>query len=97
GDIVLALSSASHHAEILKARGRLSEAKRTYEHAFQLATQYGDAAQPGLAILHFGLSELLCEQGDLVGAQLQLEQGEKLSNFADQLGAPHRQWRANAL
>jgi LuxR family maltose regulon positive regulatory protein len=82
GDSGLALSSAYHHAELLKARGRLSEAGRMYERALQFATRHGDAAVPGVANLYFGLSELCCERDDLEGAARHLQRGEDLGDAA---------------
>lgn len=96
GDIVLALSSASHNADLLKACGRLVEAGKKYERSLQLADQFGDAAIPGLAILHFGRSELACELNDLTAATHHLLQGEELAGFAGQAGVPFRRCRARA-
>lgn len=82
GDIVLAFSAAYHDADLLKARGRLAEAGRRYERSLQLATRYGDPAPPGVASLHFGLSDLCCEHDDLEGAAQHLQRGEALGDSA---------------
>jgi LuxR family transcriptional regulator, maltose regulon positive regulatory protein len=58
GDISLAISAAYEGADLRKARGRLAEAERLYEHALQLAAQFGDPAIPGMAALHAGLCDL---------------------------------------
>lgn len=78
GDSGLALSSAFHQADLLKACGRLSEAGRQYERSLQFATQYGDPAMTGVANLHFGVSEVWCERDHLERATHHLEQGEDL-------------------
>jgi LuxR family transcriptional regulator, maltose regulon positive regulatory protein len=87
GDIVLALTVAYHQGEVLKARGCLVEAARMYERALQLAIEHGDAARPAAANLHFGLSELSCEQGDVERAMHHLQRGEALRNSAVGLAA----------
>lgn len=76
GDIVLALNSAYAQGELLKARGRLVEAKRLYERSLRIAAEYGSAAYSGLASVHFGFCDLLCEQGELDLALGQLRAGE---------------------
>jgi LuxR family maltose regulon positive regulatory protein len=96
GDSGLALSSAYHHAELLKGRGRLSEAGRMYERALQIATRHGDAAMPGVANLHFGLSELWCERDDLERATLDLQRGESLGDAAALPRNPYRRCLARA-
>jgi LuxR family maltose regulon positive regulatory protein len=78
GDSGLALSSAYHQADLLKACGRLSEAGRQYERSLQFATRHGDPATTGVANLHFGLSEVWCERDDLERATHHLQQGEDL-------------------
>lgn len=82
GDSGLAISSAYHDAELLKARGRLAEAERRYERSLQLATRDSDAVMPGVANLHFGLSEVWCERDDLERAAQHLQQGEELGYAA---------------
>ena len=96
GDIVLAISAAYHEADLLKARGRLSEAGRRYERSLQLAIRHGDPAMPGVANLHFGLSELCCEQDDLESATQHLQQGEDLGNSAALPATPYRRCLAQA-
>ena len=82
GDIVLALGAAYHGGDLLKARGRLSEAERMYERSLQLAARHGAPAMHGAASLHFGLSELYCERDDLESAALQLQQGDDVGTSA---------------
>ncbi|MEP7216761.1 MAG: AAA family ATPase, partial [Anaerolineaceae bacterium] len=77
GDIVLALNSAYHHAELLKARGRLSDAGQFYERSLRLAAQYGSAAFSGEANVHFGLCDLHCERGDLERSLHHLKMGDQ--------------------
>lgn len=78
GDMVLAIISAYHGADLLKARGRLAEAGRIYERSLLLAIRHGDPANPSAANLHLGFSELCCEYGDLEGAAHHLQQAENL-------------------
>ena len=78
GDIGLAIMSGYHGAELLKAQGRLTEARRQYERSLQLAIRHGDSVMPRAANLHFGLSELCCEYDDLEDADRHLQQGEAL-------------------
>ena len=64
GDLSSALGITFILANIWLAQGRLREAISAYQQALQLATQ--QAALPiGTSDLYRGLSELLCEQGDL--------------------------------
>ena len=97
GDITLAISAAYDGADLRKARGRLSEARRTYERALQLAMEQTDPALPGIADLHLGLSELHCEQGDLDAATRHLQRGEELSKHAALRETPYRRCVAGAL
>ncbi len=96
GNIVLALISAYNNAELLKARGRLSEAERMYQRALQLATRHGDPPMPGAANLHFGLSELWCEHDDLERASHHLQQGEELGVSLVPPTTPYRHCLAQA-
>jgi len=96
GDSGLALSAAYHDADLLKARGRLSEAGRRYERSLQFVTRHGGPSVPGVANLHFGLSELCCERDDLEGAARHLEHGEELGGSAALPRNPYRRCLAQA-
>ncbi|MFN0146382.1 MAG: helix-turn-helix transcriptional regulator, partial [Dehalococcoidia bacterium] len=94
GDIVFAIISAYHGADLLKGRGRLAEAGREYERWLQLAARHGDAATPSAANLHLGLSELHCEYGDLEGASHHLRLAEALGLLLPRM--PYRHCLAGA-
>jgi LuxR family transcriptional regulator, maltose regulon positive regulatory protein len=91
GDIPLAISAAYEGADLRKARGRLAEAERLYEHALQLAAQFGDPAIPGMAALHAGLCDLHCERNDLEAARWHLERSEEISRHVALPQTPSRQ------
>ncbi|HXU24614.1 MAG TPA: LuxR C-terminal-related transcriptional regulator, partial [Tepidiformaceae bacterium] len=91
----LALISVYNDAELLKARGRLKDAARMYERGLALAARHGDAVT-GLANLHFGLSELRCEQGELETARGQLQLGAALGMSPVPPSTPYRHCLARA-
>jgi LuxR family maltose regulon positive regulatory protein len=81
GNLADELSSMLVLADMQIARGRLQQARRTYERALDLATAHRQLR--ATADLHVGLAELLREQGDLNAATRHLEtsraQGEHAS------------------
>lgn len=77
GDFGLAVMSAFHDADLLKARGRLFEARAMLERSLELSARFSDSARLSIANLHLGLCELCCDQGDLAGAALQLRLAEE--------------------
>lgn len=81
GDTGLAVTSAYHDAELLKARGRLTEARRRLETSLTAVMRQGGGAARGAANLHLGLSELWCELGDLAAAERELERASELGIF----------------
>jgi LuxR family transcriptional regulator, maltose regulon positive regulatory protein len=95
GDITLAISAAFDRAEIRKARGRLAEVRRLYDRSLQLGLDH-DPTLPGLADLHLGLCDLLCEQSDIEAATIHLRQGEELAKHAPLRPTPYRLARARA-
>ncbi len=96
GDVILAISTSYHSGQRLIARGRLAEARSDYEHALDLAHGYGEAATPGTASVHFGLSELHCEWGDLEAAARHLQVGEAVGNPAGLPRVAYRRCLARA-
>ncbi len=90
GDIATALGITFVLANIKLAQGRLREAVSAYRQALQLA-ESRDAPLPiGTSDLYRGLSELLCEQGDLETAAQHLLTAQKIGELAAPTGWPHR-------
>jgi LuxR family maltose regulon positive regulatory protein len=90
GDIANALGITFILADIKLAEGRLREAVSDYQHALQLAEKRGAPLPVGTADLYRGLSELLCEQGDVEAAAQHLLTAQKLGEQAALTGWPHR-------
>ena len=76
GDTGLAITSAYHDAELLKARGHLNEAERRLSSSLRFVAHQGGEIRGG-ANLHLGLSELRCERNDLEGAARELALAEQ--------------------
>jgi LuxR family maltose regulon positive regulatory protein len=68
GDTGLAITSAYHDAELLKARGRLREARRILESTLEFVRSSSVREVRGVANLHIGLSDLSCDTGDYAAA-----------------------------
>ena len=83
GNILFAISFTFILADIRMTQGRLHEAVSTYERSLQLAAGQGEPVLQGTADLYLGLSELLCEQGDLEAAIQHLMKSKKLSEQAE--------------
>ncbi|WP_201785888.1 LuxR C-terminal-related transcriptional regulator [Longilinea arvoryzae] len=77
-------------ANILQVQGRLREAVSAYQQALQLAAKRGTPVFLGASDLYRGLSELLCEQGDLEGAMQHLRTAQQLGERGALTGWPHR-------
>ncbi len=90
GDSVLAVTSAFAHADLLKARGLLTDARRRYERSLHLAMAQDGPAVLAAANLHFGLCDLFCEFNDLTTAVEHLHQAEALNIPA---GPPRTEYR----
>jgi LuxR family maltose regulon positive regulatory protein len=90
GDVRLAISAVYDGGELRKARGRLIDAKQSYERAFQLADQQSGPAIPGLGDLHLGLSDLYLEWDDLDAARSHLQLAEDLGRRAPLPQTPAR-------
>ncbi|MEO8539387.1 MAG: LuxR C-terminal-related transcriptional regulator [bacterium] len=80
GDDGLAITSGYHDSELLKARGRLDDAKRQLEASLRSSLQRGAGAR-GAANLHLGLSELCSERNDFEGARKELEGAQRLGIY----------------
>ncbi len=65
-------------ADILVTRGRLHEARRTYEDALHLAVEHGEPALLGLEHVYSGLSDLHREWNDLTAAAQDLASSKRL-------------------
>ncbi len=81
GDTGLAITSAYHDAELLKARGRLGAAQRRLESMLARVMEEGGAAARGAANLHLGLSDIHCERNDLEAAAVELANADRLGVF----------------
>jgi len=82
-------------ASIWLAQGRLREAVSAYREALHLA-EHQPALPIGASDLYRGLSELLCEQGDLEGAAQHLKTAQRVGEQAALTGWPHRRSVAQA-
>ena len=89
GDVADALGITFILADIWLAQGHLRQAVSAYRQALQLAETGASALPIGTSDLHRGLSELLCEQGDLGSAARHLLTARALGEqaAADRLAA----------
>jgi LuxR family transcriptional regulator, maltose regulon positive regulatory protein len=89
GDMATALGITFILADIWRALGWLRKAISAYRQALHLAAK--QAALPiGASDLYRGLSELLCEQGDLAAAAEYLATAQKVGELTELTGWPHR-------
>ena len=77
-------------ANIQLAQGRLREAVSAYQQSLQLALKRGTPFFIGVSDLYRGLSEVLCEQGDLEAAAQHLLTAQQLGEQGALTGWPHR-------
>ncbi len=77
-------------ADILLIQGRLQEAVNAYRQALKLAEKRGAIDFLGASDLYRGLSEVLCEQGDLEGAAQHIATAKQLGEHCALTGWPHR-------
>jgi LuxR family maltose regulon positive regulatory protein len=89
-DIANAIGIAFILANIKLVQGRLNEAVSTYRQSLQLAASRGAPFFLGASDLYRGLSELLCEQGDLEAAAQHLLTAQQLGEQGALTGWPHR-------
>ena len=78
-------------ADMRIAQGRLDDAMRIYERGLELAADQGGATLRGAADMHVGISEILREREDLVGAAQHLQQAKELG---DENGLPQNPYRS---
>jgi LuxR family transcriptional regulator, maltose regulon positive regulatory protein len=90
GDIASALGITFILANMWLAQGRLREAVSDYQHALQLAEKRDAPLPIGTADLYRGLSELLCEQGDLENAVQNLLTAQQVGELSTLTGWLHR-------
>ncbi|MCW2795574.1 LuxR C-terminal-related transcriptional regulator [Nocardioides sp.] len=79
-------------ADIQLARGRLREARLTFDRGLQLASGQDGAVLRGTADMHVGLAGLHCELDDLASARERLTRSTDLGEHASLPQNPYR-WR----
>ena len=79
-------------ADIRLAQGRLSEAKRIYEHGLDLAAGHAAPMVRGVADMHVGIGEVCRERDDLAAARQHLHASEALGEHAGLAQNAYR-WR----
>jgi len=89
-DIANAIGITFILANIKLVQGRLREAVNAYQQSLQLAVSRGVPSFLGVSDLYRGLSELLCEQGDLETATQHLLKARQLGEQGALTGWPHR-------
>jgi LuxR family maltose regulon positive regulatory protein len=77
-------------ADIRIAQGRLDDGMRTYERGLRLALDRPDAPLRGAADMHVGMTDVLRERNDLVGAAEHLAASHELG---DENGLPKNPYR----
>jgi len=100
-DSMAGLLRAGHHSDVLGcsitladlrlAQGRLREAKRVYTQGLALGMSQSGPTLRGTADMHIGLSEVLREMGDHVGAREQLDRSAALG---EHFGLPQHPYRS---
>jgi LuxR family maltose regulon positive regulatory protein len=91
GHLSDAIGLALALADMRIAQGRLHDAMRTYERGLELATGQGAIVLRGAADMHVGISEILRERDDLVGAAQHLHQARDLG---EENGLPRNPYRS---
>jgi LuxR family maltose regulon positive regulatory protein len=89
-DIASAIGITFILSDIKLVQGRLREAVSAYRQSLQLAVNRDAPFFLSASDLHRGLSELLCEQGDLDAAAQHLLTAEQLGKQGATTGWPHR-------
>ncbi len=78
-------------ADMRIAQGRLHDAMRIYERGLELATRRGPKMLRGTSDMHVGISDILRQRGDLVGATQQLHRARDLG---EDNGLPQNPYRS---
>jgi LuxR family maltose regulon positive regulatory protein len=81
GKLPFVISFSSYLCDIMIAQGRLNQAKKLYLRLLDMATVQGEPEIPETSVVHFGLSEIHHEQGDLSAAEWHLKRGEGLGEL----------------
>ncbi len=89
-DLANAIGIAFVLANIQLAQGCLREVVSAYQHSLQLALNRGMPFFLGVSDLYRGLSEVLCEQGQLEAAAQYLQTAQQLGERGALTGWPHR-------
>jgi LuxR family maltose regulon positive regulatory protein len=89
-DIANAIGITFILANIMLVQGRLHEAVSAYRQSLQLAESRGVPSFLSASDMYRGLSELLCEQGDLEAAAKHLQTAQQLGEQGAQTGWEHR-------
>jgi LuxR family maltose regulon positive regulatory protein len=89
-DIANAISITYILSDIMLVQGRLREVVSAYRQSLKLAADRGAFSFLGASDLYRGLSEVLCEQGDLEGAAQQLQTAQQMGERNVLTGWPHR-------
>ncbi len=89
-DIANAIGITFILANIKLVLGRLHEAVSAYRQSLQLAEKRGLPSFLGVSDMYRGLSELLCEQGDLEAAAQHLQTAQQLGEQGALTGWPYR-------
>jgi ATP/maltotriose-dependent transcriptional regulator MalT len=89
-DIANAIGITFILANIKLVQGRLCEAVSAYQQSLELAASRGAPFFLGASDLYRGLSELLCEQGDLEAAAQHLITAQQVGEKGATTGWPHR-------
>ena len=77
-------------ADMRITQGRLQDALLTYERGVKIATGQGDTVLRGAADMHVGISEILRQRDDLVGAAYHLQEAR---NLGEEHGLPQNPYR----
>ncbi|MGD8403025.1 MAG: LuxR C-terminal-related transcriptional regulator [Anaerolineales bacterium] len=72
------ISFTSYLADIMTSQGRLLETERIYLQLLETLTKQGESELKEAAVLHFGLSELCFEMGDMEAAIQHLRRSDEL-------------------